>query len=103
MEQLASALELPAPEFAARYGFPKPAADAVVVLYCRTSQRSSWAAVLGADAGLRRCYVYSQGTYGWRVTPDVAVYAGYDVTDPPPEPEEVAMERVDGASVRVLF
>lgn len=101
VEQFASALELSPEVFAARYGFSKPAADAVVVLHGRTSHRSSWAAVLGADAGLRRCYVYAQGTYGWRASPDVAVYEAFDVTQPPPEPEQVASEALDTAAGRV--
>ncbi len=102
MEHFASALELPASEFARHYGFAKPSRDAVLVLQGRTSTRSSWAAVLAADAGYRRCFVYAQGSYGWRLHSNIMAYAAYELTGAPPEPEDggAGVEAVDVAAGR---
>ena len=40
--------------------------------------------------------VYKQGSFGWRVDPGVKAYNGYSLIDPPPQPEDVALETVDG-------
>jgi len=61
----------------------------------RTNTRAAWAAQLAQDMGLRRCLVYRQGVYGWRLDQSVQAYKGYKVLDPPPEPEALQLESID--------
>jgi hypothetical protein len=61
----------------------------------RTNTRAAWAAQLAQDMGLRRCLVYRQGVYGWRLDQCVQAYKGYKVLDPPPEPEAFQLESID--------
>lgn len=87
VEQLASALALPLADFKELYGFDRPAESAPVVLTSRTHRRASWAAQVCRDAGLRRVFVYRQGTYGWHFDASVMAYRRYERWEPPPEPE----------------
>lgn len=48
-------------------------------------------------------FVYKQGSYGWRVDPQVKAYTSYEAGDEPPETEEFEVEEVDAdAAVREL-
>ncbi|KAJ7526026.1 hypothetical protein O6H91_17G078200 [Diphasiastrum complanatum] len=60
------------------YHFLKIGHDDVVILYSRKNKRASWAFQLAKDAGIHRCYVYKQGTFGWRLDPIVLAYDSYD-------------------------
>ena len=54
VEELASALALPPPEWQAQYGLPKPSPSDPLVVYSRACSRAAWAAQLAADAGYER-------------------------------------------------
>lgn len=95
VDQLPSALALPAQEFAELYRFPKPRPDELVIMSCRTNTRAAWAAALAQEAGLFHTAVYRGGVVGWRLDPSVKVYRGYKLLDPPPEPEPFQLDSVD--------
>ncbi|KAJ7526024.1 hypothetical protein O6H91_17G078200 [Diphasiastrum complanatum] len=77
------------------YHFLKIGHDDVVILYSRKNKRASWAFQLAKDAGIHRCYVYKQGTFGWRLDPIVLAYDSYDSGDAPPEPTNFTLETID--------
>jgi rhodanese-related sulfurtransferase len=59
------ALFLPAPEFADRFGFAKPAHDAEVVFYCKAGVRSAAAAELARQAGYAKVGEYRGSWMDW--------------------------------------
>lgn len=79
MDELASALQLPADEFRAHYHFDQPAQEDVVIFMDRTNKKSYWAAQIARDAGWRHVYVYRAGVYGWRFDAGVLPYAEYQL------------------------
>jgi rhodanese-related sulfurtransferase len=97
VDLLPSALAMSPEAFADRFRFPKPVPEDVIIMTCRTSTRSAWAAQLAQDAGLR-CLVHRQGVYGWRLDSSVKAYRGYKVGDAPPEPETFQVEEPDAAA-----
>ncbi|KAG0562048.1 hypothetical protein M758_9G127800 [Ceratodon purpureus] len=78
-----------------QYHAPKIGIDDVIILQCRSNRRASWAAYLAQDAGFKRCFVYKEGVYGWRLDPTVLPYDSYELGDVPPEPVEFDVERVN--------
>eukprot|EP00850_Spirogloea_muscicola_P006137 SM000029S10432 [mRNA] locus=s29:52280:54529:- [translate_table: standard] len=98
VDQWPGALALDEKAWVQRYHFPKVAKDDVIILQCRTSRRSTWAAQVAHDAGYSRCFVYKQGVYGWRLDPAVMSYDSYEEEEPPPTPREFEVEAVDWAS-----
>nr|PNR62034.1 hypothetical protein PHYPA_000458 [Physcomitrium patens] len=71
----------PAP-FEKRYHEPKIDTDDIVILHYytgRSNRRASWAAYVAQDAGFKRCYVYEEGTCGWRLDPTVLPYDSYEL------------------------
>lgn len=77
MDVWARALALDGEAWEAVYHCPKLGRDALLVLACRAERRSTWAAQVAHDCGLRRVFVLSGGTNGWRFDPQVEVYDGY--------------------------
>lgn len=104
VEQLPSAMALSSDLFAKQYGFLQPTSTDLIILSCRTSVRSSWAAQIAADAGLKRVLVYNKGTFEWKLDPAVKVYNGYALLDPPPEPEAFKVEaaNVEAGKIELL-
>ncbi|XP_024369153.1 uncharacterized protein [Physcomitrium patens] len=78
-----------------QYHKPKFGTDDIIILHCRSSRRASWAAYLAQDAGFKRCFVYKEGAYGWRLDPTVLPYDSYELGDVPPEPVQFDLERVN--------
>jgi rhodanese-related sulfurtransferase len=52
-------------DFAERFGFPKPRADAEVVFYCKAGVRSKGAATLAEQAGFRNVGEYRGSWLDW--------------------------------------
>ncbi|CAM6020123.1 unnamed protein product [Sphagnum balticum] len=77
------------------FKFPKLGNDDLVILHCRSNRRASWAAYLAQDAGLKRCFVYKQGVFGWRVDHAVLPYESYELEDVPPEPLKFDVEAIN--------
>eukprot|EP00877_Chromochloris_zofingiensis_P006273 jgi/Chrzof1/189/Cz01g06130.t1 len=98
VDELASALQLPADEFRAHYHFDQPAQEDVVIFMDRTNKKSYWAAQIARDAGWRHVYVYRAGVYGWRFDAGVLPYAEYQLWQAPPEPEEILPEEPDATA-----
>eukprot|EP01026_Neomeris_dumetosa_P009745 TRINITY_DN1340_c0_g1_i1.p2 TRINITY_DN1340_c0_g1~~TRINITY_DN1340_c0_g1_i1.p2 ORF type:complete len:360 (+),score=62.15 TRINITY_DN1340_c0_g1_i1:1459-2538(+) len=94
-DQMNSALALAEDQFEKMYGFKKPQTEDLLVFQCRTNRRAKWCAQLAEDAGFSRVLVYKQGVYGWRLDSSVKPYEAYDLTDPPPEPEQFTVENID--------
>ncbi|GAQ87376.1 hypothetical protein KFL_003480200 [Klebsormidium nitens] len=95
VDQWARALALDGEAWEAVYHCPKLGRDALLVLACRTERRSTWAAQVAHDCGLRRVFVLSGGTNGWRFDPQVEVYDGYKEGSAPPAPVPFEVEKVD--------
>lgn len=77
------------------YGHPKFGKEDLVILYCRTNNRSVWASQVSHDAGVKRCFVCEGGVVGWRLDPNVLSYDGYALGDPPPAPHRFEVEVVN--------
>ncbi|BFI34033.1 hypothetical protein MPTK2_4g20300 [Marchantia polymorpha subsp. ruderalis] len=95
VEELPKALNMESGLWEKTYHFPKFSDDDTVIFQCRTSRRATWAAQLAQDAGMGKCFVYSQGVYGWRFDPSVLPYDSYEIGDSPPEPINFEVEKVD--------
>eukprot|EP00250_Pteridium_aquilinum_P019439 c24431_g1_i2 orf=122-1000(-) len=80
------------------YGDPKFDKEDVLILYCRTNNRSAWAAQAALDAGVKRCFVCRGGAVGWHLDPSVLPYDGYALGQPPPEPHRFEVESVNYAA-----
>uniref|UniRef100_A0A383VMR1 Rhodanese domain-containing protein n=1 Tax=Tetradesmus obliquus TaxID=3088 RepID=A0A383VMR1_TETOB len=87
VDELPSALLLPASHFSHRYHFEQPGCGDVLVLQSRQSARAHWAAQLARDAGWKHVFVYAGGVRNWQLSLAVQAYSAYQQWQPPPDPE----------------
>lgn len=99
-DEIPSALRMSSRQWRDTYHCDKPAQGDPVVMQCRTNRRASWAAQIAQDAGFKKCFVYKQGVYGWKLSPAVKSYRSYEKWDPPPEPEPFQVEQADSHEAR---
>lgn len=95
VDQLPLALESDESVWQKYFRQSKISKGSFIIMQSCTNKRAQWAAQIAHDLGFKKCFVYRQGVFGWRLHPSVLPYASYEELDGPPEPVSFELEKFD--------